>query len=602
MKKILLIFIFLYLLPITILSQGAAEEKYRLAESYEKSGDFNNSSRIYEELFNQNPRVEKYFLGLARSFKQQSRYSELLPYVDKRLEYSKTIETLSLKAELLWQLGDYKEANQIWAETLELGRYSIDAFTCLMQSQISLRLFDKAIATIENARSSLKDNLVFADELSQLYIATGNFSKGAVEILNFFEKTNNLPQTQGRLQALMSDEAAISYISDLLKKKKTSAASLNYLRLYAWFLRAINDFDSAFDIYISIDEKQKSNGREILRFAEDSRADEQLEVALKAFSYLIKLGKACPYHQNALYGYSRTLEAKLKDSKEITNEFLADIIKQYKKIAEDYPNSNIGFDSRYRIAFLYFEYMNKPDEAVKELNAVINNLAAGQIAATAKNLLGQIYISQNKLSDAKNIFFNVISTYRRSYQLEVEFAEFELGELYFFEGNIDSAKVHYGNAAINLKSLVSNDALQRIILIESNADCPDELISFAKAEFFEKQRKFEDAANVYRQLASSSPQSECNLSELSLLRLANISRVQLNPEEERAFLLQLVQKFSDSIFMDLALLSLANSFYLEGNNDEALRYYTEILNKFPRSIYLTEVRDKIRKIRAGLKM
>ena len=54
--------------------------------------------------------------------------------------------------------------------------------------------------------------------------------------------------------------------------------------------------------------------------------------------------------------------------------------------------------------------------------------------------------------------------------------------------------------------------------------------------------------------------------------------------------------------MDLALLSLANSFYLEGNNDEALRYYTEILNKFPRSIYLTEVRDKIRKIRAGLKM
>ena len=86
------------------------------------------------------------------------------------------------------------------------------------------------------------------------------------------------------------------------------------------------------------------------------------------------------------------------------------------------------------------------------------------------------------------------------------------------------------------------------------------------------------------------------------MRLANISRVQLNPEEERAFLLQLVQKFSDSIFMDLALLSLANSFYLEGNNDEALRYYTEILNKFPRSIYLTEVRDKIRKIRAGLKM
>ncbi len=600
MKNIVFLFILLYIIPVTIFSQGATDERFRLAESYEKSGDYNNSSRIYEELFNQNPKVDRYFQGLVRSFKAQNRFSELLPYINKRLEISKSIELYSLKAEILWRLGNTDDANRMWNATLELGQNSIEAYTYVIQSQISLRLFDKAISTIEEARSSLKDNSLLADELSQLYIATGNFSKGAKEILNYFEKTNNLPQTQGRLQALMSNDSSVSLISDLLKKKNSSGTSLNYLKLYAWFLRAIDDFNTAFDVYKSIDVQQKSNGRDVLRFAEDSRADEQFEVALKAFSYIIDLGKKNPYRQNALYGYTRTLEAKLRNSKDISNEFLNDIIKQYRGIAEDYSNSNIGFDSRYRMALIYFEYLKNPDEAIKELNLIVNNLAGGQTTASANILLGQIYVSQNKLANAKQIFQNVINTYSKNFQQEVEFAEYELGQVYLFEGNIDSAKSHYGNATLNLKSAISNDALQKIILLENNKDYEKELILFGKAEFFEKQFNFEEAENIYKQLVNT--QNEGSLAEISLMRLSAIEQIRSNHIQSRAYYLQLIEKFPESIYIDFAMLSLANSFYSENNNDDALKYYTEILTNFPRSIYLNEAREKIRKIRSGLKM
>lgn len=600
MKKILLLITLFSIIPISIFAQGANEEKFRLAESYEKSGDYNNSSRIYEELYNQNPKIDRYFLGLVRSFKAQNRFSELLPYINNRLEISKSIELYSLKAEVLWRLGNTKEANTMWDATLELGQNSLDAYTYVLQSQISLRLFDKAIATIENARSYIKDNSLLADELSQLYIAIGNYSKGAIEILNFFEKTNNLPQTQGRLQALMANDSSIIFISDMLKKKYNSSSSLNYLKLYAWFLRAIDDFKTAFDVYKSIDEQQKSNGREILRFAEDSRADEQFEVALEAFSYVIDLGKKNPYRQNALYGYTRTLEAKLRSSKDISNDFLYDIIRQYKSIAEDYPNSNLGFESRYRMALIYFEYLKNQDEAVKELNLIVNNLAGGKTTAAANILLGKIYVSQNNLVNAKIIFENVINSFRKNFPQEVEFAEFELGQIHFFEGNIDSAKIHYGNATLNLKSAISNDALLKIILLENNKDFEKELISLGKAELFEKQFKYEEAVNIYKQFINN--QNESNIAEISLLRLASIEQLRSNEIQARIYYLQLIENFPESIYSDFALLSLANSFFSENNNDEALKYYTEILSNYPRSIYLNEAREKIRKIRSGLKM
>ena len=138
------------------------------------------------------------------------------------------------------------------------------------------------------------------------------------------------------------------------------------------------------------------------------------------------------------------------------------------------------------------------------------------------------------------------------------------------------------------------------ILLENNKDYEKELILFGKAEFFEKQFNFEEAENIYKQLVNT--QNEGSLAEISLMRLSAIEQIRSNHIQSRAYYLQLIEKFPESIYIDFAMLSLANSFYSENNNDDALKYYTEILTNFPRSIYLNEAREKIRKIRSGLKM
>ena len=252
------------------------------------------------------------------------------------------------------------------------------------------------------------------------------------------------------------------------------------------------------------------------------------------------------------------------------------------------------------MALIYFDYLKNQNEAVKELNLIVKNLAGGQTTASANILLGKIYVSQNNLVNAKKIFENVINSFRQNLPQEVEFAEYELGQVYFFEGNIDSAKIHYGIATLNLKSAISNDALLKIILLENNKDFEKELILLGKAELFEKQFNYEEAVNIYKQFINN--QNESNIAEISLLRLAAIEQLRSNELQARTYYLQLIEKYPESIYSDFALLSLANSFFSENNNEEALKYYTEILSNYPRSIYLNEAREQIRKIRSGLKM
>ncbi len=160
--------ILLLVLSAVLYAQPGLESQYKMAESYEKSGDMKNAARIYEELYKANPRNSLYFGGLARTMKASSQFSALLPYIEQYLVLNKQPEVYILFGEVLWRLGKTKEAGEAWDTAVESVPKSEQVYDELSNTQINMMLFDKAIATLLRGRDNLDNDIVFSDKLSQL--------------------------------------------------------------------------------------------------------------------------------------------------------------------------------------------------------------------------------------------------------------------------------------------------------------------------------------------------------------------------------------------------------------------------------------------------
>ena len=77
-KVLVLAFLFLICFA-NLNAQNINVQKYKLAESYEKSGDFESAVRLYSELIKSEPNNDDYFDSYARSLKTMNKFAELLP-------------------------------------------------------------------------------------------------------------------------------------------------------------------------------------------------------------------------------------------------------------------------------------------------------------------------------------------------------------------------------------------------------------------------------------------------------------------------------------------------------------------------------------------
>ncbi|MCX8054528.1 MAG: hypothetical protein N3A67_02535 [Ignavibacteria bacterium] len=595
MKK-MVIFILIVVTQNYLLAQTAFEQRLRLAETYEKSGDINNAARIYEELYKENSNNQVVFEGLVRNFISLNRYSELLQYVKNRYDKQKDIINSSIYAELLWRTGNTNEANKIWDKAISDYSQNPLVYEQISNSMIQMRLFDKAISVLKQGRNNLNNKVIFSDNLSKLYIAIGDYRNGLTEILSQFQVNWNLAITQGRIYALLINDEAEKYILNELKKfANNNSENIIAQELLAWYYRTTNKLEQALELFRNIDRLKKANGAEILRFAEECRRDGQFDVAMKAYGIVIDLGKNHPLIHSAWYGYARTLEQKIMSQKQMSKESANELIAKYKSIIKEFPNTQQALESRLRIAYILSNYLKNHEEAIKELNAAISERPRTSIAASATIDLANIYINLEKFEDAKIMLSNFINNNASNFQSLTNKAQFLIAEISFFNGQLDTALKQYANLIIVPETDIANASLNRIVLIEQNKQYTKALSSFARAEFEERRNNLKEAIELYSNTANLS--SGTDLFELALKKKIEIEYLSEDYQSVIKTADYLLEKVPDSIYGDFALLRKADSLVFINNKQDALNLYTEILSKFPLSIYLPEIREKIKSLR-----
>ncbi|HRP01746.1 MAG TPA: tetratricopeptide repeat protein [Candidatus Kapabacteria bacterium] len=599
MKKIIIISILYLLFNVieNVQAQSVNQQKYQLGLSYEKNGMNEEAERIFDELIKAEPNNKNFFDAYVVIMKRQNKFSQLEVIAENYYNKNKNAETANLMAELYWRSGKLDKANDLWDESINYDKSSKDLYTLISNTQIDLRLFDKAISTLLLGRENLDDSFIFSDQLIKLYISTNNYKSGFKEILNSLNNNMDLATAQGRIYALMSNQESIDFLNNGLKDlANQNKQALAYQELYAWFLRTTERLDEALDIYVRLDELKKTNGYEIMNFATMSTKDGNYDIALKAYDLLMAKGRNNPYYSSAVYGYTKVLDDKIANNEEnIDAKLYSEIIDRYNKIITEYPKTGQAADSRLRIAMIYGDKLNDIDNAIKELYSLREEFPNTIQFVNGSLRLGKYLLMEGKPDKAITIFKEVLNNKRIVSPNQTDEAEYNLALCEYYTGSIEEAKKNFKVISKDTESNSSNDALTILTFLEENKTFVEPLNTYIAAEYKKYQRKYNDAFDLYLETESKAENS--SLGELALFNAAMIKFENKDYSKFRDIINNLLTKYPNSLRGDEIIYYLAGSFYNEKNEAEALKNYTELLTKYPNSIYLNDARKKIRILR-----
>lgn len=579
----------------SIQAQNTNEQKFKLAESFEKSGDFKGALRLYAELAESNILNENYFNAAVRSAKALNEFTEIIPLIEKRLKTRENVGVRALYAEMLWRTGNAQQADSEWENAISQAKKDPKAFSDIAETQIAVKQFAKAINTFEKGRKAIGSSDNFADELSQLFIAVGNYDRAITEALLVFDKTQNYQLVEGRLSALMVSDESKEHIRSKLAER-SSDGHLGYLRLFSWFLTMNKEFDKALEIIIQTDKAANSQGYEVYTFAENARRDNHLNAAEKAYTYLVDQGKKNPYSIHALFGYAQVMEKKFNSDTSANVASYNSLIDRYRSIIKDYPNTPQADECRYRIASIQAERLGDFDNALTELKTVSESrTSAPQNQANAVLYSARIQTQRGDLNSANDTYRNAIKRFGRTIPAVQEQAQYGIAELRFFSGDADSAKTLFAALSSAKNTDVANKAIEKVIILEQNKDYNRAISLLGRAALLDLQKKADSLKATYLEIIRLAEDSD--LGEQCYLKIAALESSRRNYDSTIFYANELMTKYPETIHGDEALMTIGDTYSILNKKDLALKSYMDLLAKYPRSIYLGASRDKIRRLR-----
>ncbi|ROL57029.1 outer membrane protein assembly factor BamD [Bacteroidetes/Chlorobi group bacterium Naka2016] len=594
LTKIIFLFLLLPCVFSTIFSQTIFDEKFKLALSFEKSGDFAKAEEIYSEIYQQNKSRLDFFFGLVRCKKALNKFSELIPIVDEQLKINKSLDLYLIAGEVYWVTGNSEKSKEYWNLAIKTYPKNDSTYIKLANLQSNLRLFDLAIGTLLDGRKNLGNESLFSDDLIKLFLITKNYEKGIDEILKQFEKNNDFNWVQAKITLFIDNKDTRTILENRLKKGK-SGFNLQYKYLLAWFYYSIKDWEKALSAYKEYDEQTKSNGYEVYRFGYTALKDGEYDVAIKAFEYVISLGRKSEYLTNSIYGIAKASDLKLLNGGKVQSNLVQNVVKRYEDVLKDVSkNSALYFEINYRIAYLKAVYLGDFQNSEKILLEMISN-RYNPMNLKAKLLLGDVYLYQNRFTQAETRYREIFNSSKVGKPEEYYLAIQKLGKIKYYQAQFDSAQYYYSLLIEEAPGEIANDALEKSFLIEKFKQYNLALSFLATAELKQEMNNL-DSAIFYLNQAIQKTEGTDFGEYLTLKKIklyADAGLFELSENEAKDFL----NKFQKSIYFDEVLYLLGFSQFNQNKTLESISTFTELITKYPRSIFTPKARAIINKLR-----
>lgn len=579
---------------------------FRLAKSFEQSGQYEEAKTIYKNIYSQQPWNHSYLEALNNIYIQLKEYNESIDLISADIK--KNPENISLYGMLgstYYTKGDTLKAFQTWEDGISLTHNSVSSHRVIINYALENRAFNKAIEYLKRGKELTNNTDIFSLDLARIFAMTMNFEKAALEYCEIIKNDpNKTPMVIGNMISFLSRSNALLETIAAVRSfnEKNNITEINRVLIQLYQLN--NDYGSAYEYVVKLESQTNSNGSELYRFAQEALRQNKFDIAAKAFNRVVEEYPKSPLIPQSQIGYAKTFEQALNSKRDSLIEnwkpiskttvvFVDDykkVIDLYQQINEQYHGIEVKSETVLRIAEIYFKKLNELDTASQLYNNILSSNAIPQFHYEAKLRLAEIKVLKGELVDAENLLLDVSMNRKLPEQISSHI-NLLLGKIYFWEGNFGSASEKLSNVAQNLSDDNANDALQLLALIKTLKSDSLTLAEYSKADFMIYKKNFSNAAELLNDLKEN---KNPIISEFSAFKYAQVLIAGEQYTAAIKTLSGIMEESSLQMFnAEIQYLLGEIKFFALKDYDGALSAYRNILENYSNSLYFDRARQKI---------
>jgi len=597
-----LIRILFLLAPLAVLGQNTDLQKLsELASKYYQDKDFGKAAEVYQQLYT-STKSQSYFNIYLECLIAIPDYDRAEKDIRKGLRGNSDDSYWYVQWGFLKKaMGQPAEANQMYDKAISSISNKEIEFQNLANLFISRREYEYAEKVYLELRGTGNPGL-FCYELAHVYYYMRNYDKMLSEYLEWAkQKVENLEVVKANLQSILSNdidnEISAQMRNFLLKKIQAEPGEISYNRLLIWLFIQENNFTAAIRQAVALDKRTGEEDGNIFGLANIAASNHDYEEAAKAYDYLIAKGKNADYYllanqQLTHMRYSQFLEDDSMNPEKA--KLLQEKFDQTFKLLGISPEtSELLAEYAHLLAF----YLDMPDDAIKLLNdaMALPKLNMVQLSVL-KTELSDVNVYAGNPWDAVLTYSQVIESNKSNSQGDdVKFKKAKLG---YFMGNFQWAKAQLDALRASTSKLIANDAMELSLFINENMDedsTAAPLRMFARADLQMFRNNYSGTLAALDSISKLYPSN--SLDDDVNFRKANIFQKQGKFAEAAEILESIVKNNSTDMLADDALFQLATIYETKLNQKEkALELYRKMMTDYPGSVYVVDSRTAYRKL------
>ncbi|MFQ5823331.1 MAG: tetratricopeptide repeat protein [bacterium] len=584
-------------------SKNQIDNRIRIAQDYERRGNYEGALRIYRTLFNLIPNNQLYYEGVKRNMLRLKMYNELIEIMKSKLQRNNNLRLQADLANVYYESGNQSMAKQLWNNLLKENPKNKAAYIYVANAMMYNRLYSEAIEVYKLARQIFKQDNLFVFELANIYIARLNYKEATLEFMKNLEKNpKQFSYIEGRITSYSKDpEHALEVANILQKYIPQSQQEFLVRKLLAGLYLRIGDYGKSLKEFKTLESmndplegKNKAQGKEIFHFAEQALTAEEYQYAQQAYALILSKYNNSPYKIRAQYGFALASQKQGLSS---------EALKSYDELISSAPQSPWAQEAMFQKGEIYFLDFFEVDKALEAYHAILHKFPKNAKIVNTFFRIGDCYAAQGKLKEAQ-IWYERPLIKQFTNQGIKEKAFYKSAYLDFVKGDFGKANEKLKMITENLSEDITaeesyeNDALELNFLIEENQLASSEALkTYAQAQRMKLQRQYSEAIKKLQGILEIFPNA--GIIDETLVDLGELENIRGNYTSAIGYLQGLLKGEPESVYNALAQKRIGE-IYEQGLGDfqKAQQAYEQVLINYPQSVYLEEVRQKLRNLQS----
>ncbi|MCK5823221.1 MAG: tetratricopeptide repeat protein [Bacteroidales bacterium] len=578
----------------------------QLAYQYFRNNDFEKATVLYKKLFEQN-KSSVYYRYYVNCLIGLQDYELAEKVIKKQLKKKRNKLPYYIELGSLYKLQNKpSKAKDRYDYVIKKLPVNENQISIIANKFIVKREYDYAEKVFLKGQKLLNDKDFFNFELANLYYYQRNYSKMIEQYLDMLSISEMYLQTvQNRLQSAVYGDVDNSLRAllkaALIKRIQKQADKTVFNELLIWLYIQDKDFENAMVQAKALDLRKNENGERLIALARLSNSNENYDVAVSAYQYVIDKGVNFGYYLIARKEQVEVLYKKLITENNFQYNDLLSLENNFINTIFILGENDKSVELSTKLAHLQAFYIDEFEKAIKTLNNSLKiKRADSRLLAKCKLELADVYLYSGDMWNA-TLTYAQVERSNKNNPIGYE-AKFRKSKLAYYIGDFKWAQAQLDVLKASTSKLIANDACQLSLIISDNSDDDSvntSLEMYARADLLVFRNKDSLALLTLDSIFIQFPTSSIIDDAIYKKATIYINNKQYIKAAEN--FKKIVNTYSYDVWADNSLFNLAKIYdnYLN-DKEKAQKLYKRILTDYPGSIYVVQARKRFRLLRGDL--